>query len=101
MNSKMILVDDKFVELDDCFFRIPGIRSLSDVPKTVKLADGVQVDFEKHIATVEDFVFEEEKVSIRLCNGHGRESDQPAGRKRALDKEAKRLGRIGQPGRRR
>lgn len=63
MNSKMLLVDEKFAELDDCFFRIPGIQSLSDVPKSVVLAEGVQVDFDKHIATVEELVFEEEKVS--------------------------------------
>lgn len=66
MNSKMLLFDDKFVGLDDCFFRIPGFKSLSDVPRSVILAEDVQVDFDRHIATVDQLVFEEERVGSLL-----------------------------------
>lgn len=62
MNSKAVLFSDKFIELDDCFFRLPGVTSHRDIPKEVKLAEDLEVEFEKHLATIQELVFEEEKV---------------------------------------
>lgn len=64
MNSKCYLLDDHFVVLDECFFRIPlpAVRTLSNVPKEVKLLTDMEVDFDNYKSTIDAFVFEEEKV---------------------------------------
>ena len=69
MNSKAVLFSDKFIELDDCFFRLPGLTSHRDIPKEVKLAEDLEVEFERHLATIQELVFEEEKVGL-LVGSH-------------------------------
>jgi hypothetical protein len=55
-------MSDQFVVLDECFYRPPGIHNLRDIPKSYKIPLETNATFDKHVATVEEAVFEEEKV---------------------------------------
>ncbi|KAK9899090.1 hypothetical protein P389DRAFT_209107 [Cystobasidium minutum MCA 4210] len=61
LNAKMVLLSDNFVILDECFFRAPGLGIMRDIPKDYKLPSDTQVSFEKHIATLDEAVYEEQK----------------------------------------
>lgn len=61
LNAKMVLLSDKFVILDECFYRAPGINVLRDIPKQYQIPSDTSVSFDKHLATSDEAVFEEEK----------------------------------------
>lgn len=63
----MVLLSEKFVILDECFFRAPGLDVMRDVPKPYIVPSDTKVSFEKHIATLDNAVFEEEKVCFEAC----------------------------------
>lgn len=66
----MVLLSEKFVILDECFFRAPGLDIMRDIPKAYVVPSDTKVSFEKHIATLDNAVFEEEKVCLKACT-HG------------------------------
>lgn len=58
----MVLLSDNFVILDECFFRAPGLNTMRDVPKSYRIPTDTSVSFDKFLATLDEAVFEEEKV---------------------------------------
>lgn len=62
LNAKMVLLSDNFVILDECFFRAPGLNVMRDVPKAYLIPADTPVSFDKYLATLDEAVFEEEKV---------------------------------------
>lgn len=61
----MILLSDNFVVLDECFFRGPGLNVMRDIPKEYKVPSDTSVTFSKYLSTLDEAVFEEEKVCLK------------------------------------
>lgn len=60
----MVLLSDNFTILDECFFRAPGLDIMRDIPKTYNVPADTQVSFDKYLATLDEAVFQEEKVGL-------------------------------------
>lgn len=62
-NCKTLLLDEQFVTIDECFYKVPGVAKLpSGVPRNVIIEHDTKISFDKHLATVDELVFENEQV---------------------------------------